>query len=209
MNFIIEPARIGARGVDTVIVIDSEDKVQKIVEAKIDFVVQYLGSVTRAAVETICGAGLAMMFVTYGSQFDGSKTVVQLRALNLPTGITVWLDVEAVEAMDPIQLRAKINAWAHMLRANGYIPGMYVGPGCPLTSLELYDLAVVRYWHCGAKIIDRNGQLAEPACGFSMIQLFPETTIGADESGAGGLLIDFDVVQKDFQGRLPVWLRAA
>lgn len=209
MNYQIEEAFVGARGTDSVTLIDTPDKVQKLIDAKVDFVVQYLGSVTTKVVENICNAGLALMLVTYANRYDGPMTVKQLRALAIPDGFTVWLDVESVGDLDPVTLRAKINAWAAVVSAAGYMPGMYVGPNCKLTSVELYQLKVVRYWHCGAKIIDRNGQIAEPGCGFCMYQLFPETKVGADEQGNGSILVDFDFVQQDFRNRLPVWLRAA
>lgn len=204
MNFKTEEAFVGARGIDSVTLIDTPDKAAKLTKAKVDFVVQYLGSVSGVVLENICGAGLAVMLVTYANRYDGAATVDELRALNAPKGMTVWLDVESVGDLDPTTLRAKINAWAAAVSAAGYMPGMYVGPNCKLTSIELYQLQVVRYWHCGAKIIDRNGQIAEPGCGFCMYQLFPEITVG----GQGGVFVDFDVIQQDFRGRLPVWLRA-
>lgn len=195
---IATPARVGARGIDAVSLVDTADKAEALKAAGVEFVVQYLGSVTHPIVQTILDADLAFSPVTYANRFDGPTTVRELSLLGLPPGVTVWLDVESVEALNPIALQAKINAWAGAVIAAGYMPGLYVGPGSVLTSFELYRLRVVRYWRCGARILDRSGQLAEPGCGFCMDQLFPSIT-------TGGLWTDLDVVQEDFRGRLPVF----
>lgn len=198
MSAIAKPAFVGARGIDSVELVSTPDAARRVHEAQTDFVLQYLGSVTPAIVSNILDAGLAFMPVTYADKFDPPSVVAELAALELAKGTTTWLDVEGISSMDPIALQLKINAWAAAVISAGFEPGMYVGPGCPLTSLELYRLKVVRYWHCGAKIIDRNGQIAEPACGWCMYQLFPSVTWG-------GIWSDVDVVQQDFRGRLPTW----
>ena len=191
-------AFVGARGIDSVALISSADAARRVRESEIDFVLQYLGSVTKDIVQTITDAGLGFMPVTYANRLNGSETIAELSTLDLPDGTTVWCDVENRATIDPQTLIKLINEWGSMLRLQGFVPGMYVGPGCPLTSAELYALEVFRYWHCGAKIVDRNGQTAEPECGWSMYQLYPSVTWG-------GIFSDIDVVQKDFKGRLPSW----
>lgn len=199
MNRATALATVGARGTDSVTLIDTAEKAQALADAGSDFVLQYLGSVTSAIIDNVLAHGLAFMPVTYADKFDGAATVSELHALGVPDGCTAWLDVEGVASMDPQQLKQKIDAWATAVRAAGFEPGLYVGPNCALTGLELYQLGVVRYWHCGARILDRNGQLAEPGCGWCMYQLYPSVTWG-------GVWSDVDVVQQDFRGRLPTWV---
>jgi hypothetical protein len=191
-------SHVGARGIDSVALVSSPEVARRVHASGIDFVLQYLGSVTADIVKTITDASLGFMPVTYANRLDGPKTVAALRGLGLPKGVTVWGDVENRATVDPVVLEATINGWATAVQAEGYEAGLYVGPGCPLTSKELYALRVTRYWHCGARIQDRNMQIAEPECGWCMYQLFPSVTWG-------GIFSDIDVVQQDFRGRLPTW----
>lgn len=194
MTLIAQNAFVGARGIDAVELVSSADAARRVREAQMDFVLQYLGSVTKEIVDNITGAGLGFMPVTYADKFDAAATLADLAALELPAGVTCWLDVEGIFSMNPRDLITRINAWGAAVESAKLEPGMYVGPGCPLTSLELFHSLtnIHRYWRCGAKIIDRNGQLAEPSCGFCMSQLY-----------------HLDFVQQDFLGRLPTWATAA
>lgn len=192
-------AFVGARGVDCITHVDTPEKSRALRAAGTDFVFQYLGNTTAAGVEAILAADLAFLPVTFSNRFDGDATVRECESLDLPKGCTVFLDVENDAAMPPLVLIAKINAWADRVIRASYEPGMYVGPGCPLTSEELYALSVVRYWHCGAKILDRNNRYAEPECGWCLYQLYPSIVWG-------GVPVDMDFVQKDFHGRLPAWV---
>jgi hypothetical protein len=191
-------AFVGARGIDTIAPIATRELGAKIRAAGIDFVLQYLGTVTDAIVENIVRSGLGFMAVTYANKFDGKAAVRELGRLNVPRAMTTWLDVEGHPEVDPQGLKRAIVDWSHDVSAAGYEPGMYVGPGCPLTSLELYQLPIVRYWRAGARLLDRNGQLAEPTCGFCLTQLRPEVLIA-------GVRVDVDFVGQDFRGRLPSW----
>ena len=116
--------------------------------------------------------------------------------LRIPQNVTVWLDLEGVPVTTmPPELAAKINAWAHAVQGAGFVAGLYVGAGCSLTSEELYALAVTRYWKGASRIVDRNGELAEPKCGWCMVQLQPCNT------NRNGVLVDLDVAQEDYFGR--------
>jgi hypothetical protein len=191
---------VGARGTDSVQLVDAASAA-RLKEAGFDFAIQYLGTVTRDGVAAIVAAGLGFMSVTYADKFDGAATVNALASLGLPPGITAWLDVEGLATMDPVLVKSRINAWAESVQNAGFMPGIYVGAGCPLTSVELYALGVTRYWKALSRIIDRNGQLAEPGCGWSMLQLFPSVT-------RGQVWVDVNVMQQDYRGRLPVWAAA-
>lgn len=194
------PARVGARGTDSVTALDASHA-QGLKAAGVDFAVRYLGSVTADELEGILSAGLAFMPVTYGNAFDGPTTVARCRAIGLPAGCTVWLDVEGKAAweMDPATLIGKINAWADAVNAAGFIPGMYAGAPQPLTSKELYNLHVSRYWHGQGRCVDRTGALAEPSgCGWCMWQMFPSVTLA-------GVNVDMNVIGQDYESRVPTW----
>lgn len=191
--------RVGARGTDSLTLIDTAAKAQALKASGIDFALQYLGTVNAAVVDIILDAGLAFMPVTRANHFDGPTAVAQLNALNLSPACTVWLDVEDDATVDPAILKQKINAWATAITAAGFQPGAYIGAACPLTSLELYQLKVTRYWKSQSRILDRNGQLAEPSCGWCMIQTFPSVMWA-------GINVDVDIMQEDYRNRLPSWV---
>lgn len=190
--------RVGARGTDSLTLIDTAERARALKEAGADFAMQYLGTVTSQAVDAILGAGLAFMPITRANRFDGAAAVAELAALNLPSACTVWLDVEDDASTAPATLRRQIDDWATAIIAAGFEAGIYVGAGCPLTSIELYALKVTRYWKSQSRVIDRHGQLAEPSCGWCMIQTFPSVT-WAD------VLVDVDIIQQDYRHRLPSW----
>jgi Domain of unknown function (DUF1906) len=192
-------AFVGARGTDSVTIITAATAA-KFKTSGLDFCLQYLGTVTAAEVLAITAAGLAFMPVTYADQFDGLETVSELKALGLSEGCTVWLDLESIGTDIAIPtLKQQINQWATDVIAAGFQPGLYVGANSQLTSLELYQLSVVRYWHSESRILDRNGQPAEPACGYCAFQLYP-TQIWE------GVSVDLDFIQQDYLGRLPFWV---
>lgn len=194
------PARVGARGTDSVQAIDAAHA-KALKAAGIDFCERYLGSLTRAELDAITGAGLACMVVTFADQFDGHASAAQCDALGLPKGCTVFLDVEGQAAwkMDPVVLAGKINAWADAIKAAGFEPGIYVGVPQPLTSDELFNLRVVRYWRGIGRVTDRHGNLSEPTCGYCMHQC-------NDSQMVAGVWADFDFIEKDYSGRLPTWV---
>lgn len=200
-------AFVGARGVDSLPFSQGGTLAQAraLKASGIDFVVGYLGAMTPERLKSVLDAGLAFMPVTFaGEYFDGAADeLTQLKALSLPTGCTVWLDLEGQKAFDTpaLELIAKINAWADAVKAGGYQPGLYVGSPQPLTSEELWALHVTRYWNALSREADRNGKLAEPKCGWSMWQANP-SVMWRDT----GVFVDVDFIGADFLGRLPTWV---
>lgn len=193
----------GLRGVDTVATIHPATGLA-LHRTGVEFAMRYLGSLLAAERDAILGSGLLLGLVAYANHFSATESVSFLRALAIPAGVTVWADAEAEAGEDPAALAARINAWAAGIAAAGYEPGLYVGPGCPLTSAELYALRVVRYWKAGGRCLDRNDQINDPACGYCMLQLGPEG-LWRDT----GLNVDVDAVQPDYKGRLPTFVGAA
>lgn len=169
----------------------------------VDAVACYLGSINTARLGHILDAGMGFVPVTFAGEYnDGpNDEIAQLKALGIPAGVTVFLDLEGLSAFktDPPGLVAKINAWADAVKAAGYIPGLYVGVPQPLTSAELWSLRVQRYWRGQGSVRDRNNALAEPAgCGWCMTQMYPSYT-------RGGVWVDANMVGQDYKARVPTW----
>ena len=161
----------------------------------IRFVVRYLGSLTSDELETVLAADLLVSIVTFADKWNAAQTLAELDQLGIPKGVTIWLDVESVEE-DPT---AAINAWADALAAAGYVPGLYVGanigpPDNPLLAEALYKLHVVRYWAS-------MSNTPTPQCGWVLRQLYPTTNVG-------GVPVDVDVTQCDWEGRSCVMVGA-
>lgn len=216
-------AFVGARGVDSLPFSQGGTAAQAkaLKESGIDFFVGYLGAMTPARLSAVLDAGLAFMPVTFAGEYKdgGADEVAQLKALGLPKGTSVWLDLEGLEAwkMDPGALMRLINDWAAPIAANGWLPCLYVGAPQPLTSAELFSLRVYRYWWGLGRCVDRtgalafpsptdrNGKLTEPSCGWCMIQNFHGQKSGMMWKDTG-VFVDTNIIQCDYRGRLPVWV---
>jgi hypothetical protein len=203
MNRIVEPARVGARGTDSVTLIDTATRAANLKASDVDFVLQYLGSVTSSVIDNILGQGMAFMPVTYADRFDGPTTVAELTSIGCPKGCSVFLDVESLApSMNTTALMLSIDDWATAVQAAGYLAMMYAGANALLTSQELWDRKVTGYWKSLSRVTDRNGLLAEPECGWMMHQLYPSVM-------RGGVWSDINFIQQDYRGRVPAWVRAS
>jgi hypothetical protein len=163
----------------------------------------YLGAITPERVGYLHAAGVAFMPVTFGTtpaQYNGAASVAQCERLGLPTGTSVWLDMEglAVFHTEPATLMADANRWALHVERAGWMACLYVGVPQPLTSAELFSLKHTRYWHGQGEVRDRYNNFAAPDCGWCMLQRWPSLK-------RGGVLVDDNVLQPDALGRLPVW----
>lgn len=163
----------------------------------------YLGAMTPARVQYLHDAGLAFMPVTFGvapAHFSTLHSGAACQALDLPPGVSVFLDLEGLPTWhsDPAWLIDQINAWCTEVKIYGYMPCLYVGVPQPLTAGELYSLPTVRYWMGQGRNVDRFGHSADPDCGFCMHQHYPSLA-------RGGLLVDDNTIAPDALGRLPVW----
>jgi hypothetical protein len=203
---IVKPAPFPSLGADMVTVLDAV-RCAALRGNGIAFVVRYLDSLTQGELETILASGLGCSFVSYAppggwipseifGEQGGAQAVRELKALGVPQGATCWTDLEGVSEDAPA---ANVEAWgnarAGVIQAAGYDAGLYVGAGAGLTAEQLYALAFDRYWKSLSRV-------PEPECGWSLIQLYPTTTIG-------GTAVDIDCVQKDYRGRLPAMVWAA
>lgn len=208
MTRVAQEGFVLARGTDSVQAVDAAHALA-LKAWGLDFVIRYLGSVTSAEIDGILAAGLKMMPVTFGMKHGtaltmalgasyGATTVRQAQAAGIPKGVTVWLDLEDCTG-SPEDIAAFVNAWYAPVDAAGYIGGLYVGPGAKLSSAQLYALHVVRYWQSNARETDTKEQIAEPSCGWCMIQLFPSVHVA-------GVWVDGNTIQRDYRQRLPTWV---
>lgn len=203
----VEAANVGARVVDS-LPFSTSGTAEQAVALKcsgVDGFAGYLGAMTPARLLAVLSAGLAFIPVTFGGEYEdgAADEVAQLKALGIPAGASVFLDMEGMKAFksDPAVLISKVNAWADAIAAAGYIPCLYVGVPQPLTSDELWKLHVKGYWRGQGSVRDRNGALAEPTgCGWMMTQAWPSVT-------RAGVLVDCNQVGQDYKERVPMWVR--
>ena len=211
---IVEKAFVGARGVDSLPFSQSGTAAQarRLKETGIDFLVGYLGSINRTRLDYVLDAGLAFMPVTFaGEYFDGpADELAHLKALGIPAGATVWLDLEGEKSFKhPVpDLTKKINDWARTIQKAGYIAGLYVGSPQPFTADELARLAVTRYWKAPSKVIDRNGKSwDEPTgLGWCSLQAWPQR-FWPNDTDPHRVWVDVDFIFHDRRERVPTWVR--
>lgn len=208
----IENVPVGSRIVDSLPFSQGGTSAQALALAKsgVDGLVGYLGAMNKARLEAVLAAGLGFMPVTFASEYEdgGADEVAQLRALGIPAGASVWLDLEGMKAWNdhPPLLQSKIRAWAKEIAAGGWLPCLYVGAPQPLTGKELFALPVVRYWLGIGRCVDRFGKDAYPDAGWCMRQDWHGQERGFFWRDSG-VFVDTNGVQCDHRGRLPVWVR--
>lgn len=209
----IAAAAPGAQGFDT----DSEVvpvTANALRKAGFEFAVRYLsrgsgqqaGDLSAAEAQAILGAGLALMGVQHcarpgwlptaelGDSY-GQAATTNAAAVGLPTGLTLWLDLEGVAtyatAADAI---AYCNAWAARVDAAGFISGLYVGAQQPLSADDLYwRLRVKHYWRSASRVPEVSLR------GYQLIQAIAPSPVA-------GLALDRDVTMADGFGGVPIWL---
>ena len=209
----VEKAFVGARGVDSLPFSQGGTAAQakRLKETGIDFFVGYLGSLNKTRLQYLLDAGLAVMFVTFaGEYFDGpADELAHLKALGVPPGATVWLDLEGQKSFhwQPQDLILKINTWAKAVQKAGYVAGLYVGSPQPLTGDELARLAVTRYWKVASRVLDRHGRAWDepPGVGFCAIQTTER--FWPNDTDPNRVWVDVDFIYPDRRERLPTWVR--
>lgn len=203
----------GARGVDSLPFSQggTPGQAKKLAASGVEFFVGYLGAMNAARLKAVLDAGLAFMPVTFAGEYkDGAADeIAQLKALGIPAGATVWLDLEGINAWNTPadDLVALINAWARDIKAGGWMPGLYVGAPQPLTGKQLYSLGVQRYWLGIGRCIGRDGLDAYPDCGWCMRQDWHGQKTGMMWKNTG-VFVDTNAIQCDHKGRLPAWVVA-
>lgn len=207
------PAFVSARVVDSLPYSMSGTRAQAeaLKDTAVDGLIGYLGVIDRSRLGYVLDAGLGFMAVTRAGEYsDGAADeIAQLRVLGIPSGSTVWLDLEGLTAFhtDPAVLMRKLAEWARPINGEGHIASLYVGSPQPLTGPELFSLPFFRYWWGLGRCADRENRLAEPDCGWCMVQQYHGQKNGMIWKDTG-VLVDTNGVQLDYRKRAPVWVVA-
>lgn len=193
------PAKPSAKnlewGCDTLATLKAPD-FDKLAARSIVWRAGYIEKITAEELNAQLTAGIAYLPVTLALDFNAVAQIAKLKALGIPEGVTVFLDVEG-HGLDPFALIGHINSWAAMLQATGYEAGLYIGAGCDvLSDVQLYALKVTRYWHSVSRVPDPKTR------GCCIRQLRP------NDVEPTGVDIDVDVVEPDYEGGLPTFCAA-
>ena len=185
-------ARVRSVGIDTVqAMTDGLLAALKQEAPEATFIGRYVDSLTPEEVARIQGAGYSILPLTYADEFDPAPRLQKLFALGCPPNVTTILDVESV-SLGVADTIARINAWAAKFKEAQLDPGAYVGAGAGLTAEQWTALAVDRYMRSCSLV-------PVPQEGFCVLQLFPP-----NQHLGGGLVVDWDVIEQDFERRTPV-----
>lgn len=203
---ILRPPPFPSLGVDCITTLDAV-RCKGLVGAGMRFACRYLGSLTVAERDVILASGMGISPVTYGRTswdglssgagiVDGGVDLAHLTDAGIPSGATVWIDLEGVpSSTSAADVEAWVDARSYRLKKAGYDVGLYIGAAPGLSGDQAYSLPNVdRYWRSLSRV-------PEPTCGFSLLQLFPTTMIA-------GTSVDVDCVQQDWHGRLPIMVWA-
>lgn len=215
----VQSAPAGAKGFDTDVPL-SADAAAAFHARGYRFCLRYVGrlemgpaDLTTAEAQAILGAGLALMVVQHvrsdvswmpsgplGATY-GANAAAFTKAIGIPPGVQVWLDLEGVsEAAAADDVAAYCESWYDAVQGAGYVPGIYVGWHPGLSGQALYGLKFQHYW--GAYNVD----VAIPQRGWCLKQS-PGT--GGTIAGVHTSDYDDDVTLTDAKGGQAQWLAAA
>jgi glycoside hydrolase-like protein len=156
----------------------------------------------------ILHSGLALMPVQHArspgwslnaslGQEDGQEASANAKAIGFPIGVSVWCDLEEVNASARAQdVMDYARAWHQAVGGAGYSPGLYVGTGTLLTGQQLFGLPFRHYWRASSRVPDI------PNRGYQLIQFSPAIQLN-------GIAVDLDVTLPDHRGDSARWLRAS
>ncbi|MCU0917456.1 MAG: DUF1906 domain-containing protein [Planctomycetes bacterium] len=158
------------------------------------------------------GPGRGTTISSAGGHERGRAMVRAARGLGLPQGCHLWCDAEGRRMddadgdghpgtpLDATACRLYLDAWAGEVRESGYACGLYVGPGLPLSGLQLYQLpGVSAYWSSATKT-----QTPVPR-GWSIVQ--SKLYDGHEgEATVYGLACDLDLARRDDRGDYFHWV---
>jgi hypothetical protein len=207
----------GATGFDCNTVLTTSTA-QSFADAGFSFAVRYVprtfvvtpstaqGNLTTQEAEDILQAGLGLMVVQHvaaspwtpsGSlgQSNGQYAVANAEAIGLPGGMSLFLDLEGVAAGTSAQtVTDYCESWFSVVTAAGYLPGIYIGANCGLSSSQIEALSFQYFWESGSTVPTLS-------TGYCMKQSISSSYVLA------GVAYDLDVVQADANGRTPFWLK--
>jgi len=205
MTLVARPIPPGSAGVDTVAVATPTIAAAWRAAGK-TFAIRYGTSVTSAEVLALTSVGLGVVFISYGRKSgftaasgaaDAQAILDHLKSIGVPRGgmLTILVDLEDPAGAIIADITTYEHAFAATIVATGCTSGAYIGAGLTMTSAELYALAATRYYKSGSRIVDAQGNAAEPQCGYCLVQGLPF------DQQCGGTEVDFDAAFEDFEGR--------
>lgn len=112
------------------------------------------GDLSPKEAQLILANGLALMPVQHAPPFQkpeagwrptqelgakyGASAASNAHTVGVPPGVSVWMDLEAVDpGATPQDVIAYCKAWYAAVAAQGYLPGIYVGYDCGLSGEQL------------------------------------------------------------------------
>jgi hypothetical protein len=134
----------------------------------------------------------------------GATAATEAHHLGLPSGVTVWCDLEGVAAGTPEkQVIDFCNRWHSEAASAGFVPGLYVGDSPGLGPTQLYrSLRFVHYWSA----YNLNDDALPAVRGVQMKQ---RRAGKADVVTGHRLEFQVDIVHADALGGLPTLLAPA
>jgi hypothetical protein len=193
----------GSKAFDTTSHITPEDA-RHLKAAGFDVALLYAEMLSAEDLVNCTAAGMGVAFTIEGlsetttpSAELGARmarsAIDRVRSMGVPVGATYSADLEGDHrAWD--EWIAFANAAAGVINAGADLSCGYIGEGMGLTSAELYALGVHRYWRGMSRVVDRSGFLAEPQCGWCMVQQYPTVRVGSLE-------VDASLIGRDFRDR--------
>ncbi|HEX2079277.1 MAG TPA: glycoside hydrolase domain-containing protein [Longimicrobium sp.] len=140
-------------------------------------------------------------FADKGRRYGAFAAQWAREKIELPEGVCVFLDLEAVKSGTPKQdIIDYCLAWHGEVKAAGYAPGIYVGNRARLTGKEIAEkLPFEHHWEAF------NEQFEIPT-GIQLKQIFVTATSPLRPAGAKGFRFQADRTSIDNKGRALRWL---
>ena len=117
------------------------------------------------------------------------------KAAGFPSGQNapvLWLDLEACGSVPADAIFSWVTNWGQVVQQAGYQAGLYVGAGQPLSSQQLYSIpTITHYWRSASNVP------AVAVRGYEILQ-------GKWNQIFEGVSVDYDTVQVDAKGSLPI-----
>lgn len=163
------------------------------------------GDLTAGEAADILAAGLALMPVQQPADAGwlptaargniyGRNAAAAARAIGIPAGVTVWLDLDGVASDSTEQdVLEYCASWYEAVEAAGYLPGLYVGERCGLDDAEPGAVPFQCFWKS-------PGKAAVIPVGAS--QMFQSPM----DAKVNGMAIDVDQIKLAGKGPAPCWL---
>ena len=202
---VVKPCPSGLAGIDLIAPV-SPAIAKGFVAARKSFVMTYGKTVTAETIAAVTDEGLGLGFYSYGRQSnfspdtgkqDAQEILDHLRSLGVPIGsmLTLVADLETPKATVAEVLEYEKQGWAATVTPTGCTSGAYLGAGLQMTSAQMFSMAATRYVKSGSRLLDAQGNAAEPECGYVMTQVLPF------DQPCGGAEVDFCFTGHDYFNR--------